>query len=66
MLLAALVLTLLNPAPPAPQPAHDSRKAECLKTCAGHPKDASGQKLLACLQRCEPPAPAVAPDAGVP
>lgn len=66
MLLAALVLTLLNPAPPAPQPASESLKAECLKTCAGAPKHANGQKLLACLQRCEPPAPAVAPDAGAP
>lgn len=55
MLLGALVLALLNPvpAPPAPKAPVDAR-AECLKTCAGAPKDATGKALLACLRRCEP------------
>jgi hypothetical protein len=58
MLLAALLL--LASTPPAPAPT-DTDRAECLKYCAGAPKDATGQKLLACLNRCEAPA-----DAGVP
>lgn len=68
MLLAALVLSLaVAPASPAPPPAPQAtRQADCLRSCAGAPKDASGQKLMACLQRCEAPAPASAPDAGVP
>jgi hypothetical protein len=60
MLLATLLLLAGAPAttPPAPK---DSDRAECLKQCAGAPKDATGQKLLACLNRCEVPT-----DAGVP
>ena len=54
MLLGALLLTLLSPVPaPPPKPAVDGR-AECLKRCAGAPKDATGKKLLACLRSCEP------------
>lgn len=55
MLLGALVLTLLTPvpAPPAPKPPADVR-AECLKACAGAPKDATGAALLQCLRQCEP------------
>lgn len=33
-------------------------RAECLKRCAGAPKDAKGQALLVCLEQCR------APDAG--
>ena len=58
MLLGALLLALLNPVPPV-SPA--DVRAECLKTCAGAPKGATGAVLLHCLQRCEP-SPA---DAGV-
>ncbi|MDP1823366.1 MAG: hypothetical protein Q8L48_08995 [Archangium sp.] len=61
MLLGALVLALLTPVPVpvTPKPAVDAR-AECLKACAGAPKDATGKRLLQCLRSCEPP------DAGVP
>ncbi len=63
MLLGTLLLALLNPVPPkAPAPAPVDMRAECMKSCAGAPKDSTGQTLLACLQRCEPTAPA---DAGV-
>lgn len=63
MLLGTLLLALLNPVPPpAPAPAPVDVRAECLKTCAGAPKDSTGKSLLACLQRCEP---APAADAGV-
>lgn len=58
MLLAALLL--LAGATPVPAKG-DTDRAECLKQCAGAPKDATGQKLLACLAQCEAPA-----DAGVP
>lgn len=62
MMLGALLLALLNPVPVAPAPrAPVDVRAECLKSCAGAPKDATGQVLLACLQRCEP-----AIDAGTP
>ena len=56
MLLGALVLALLNPAPPAPQSrdAGVSVQTACLKTCAGAPKDAQGAVLLECLRSCEP------------
>ena len=62
MLLGSLLLALVVPAPVpvAPKPPVDVR-AECLKRCAGAPKDASGRQLLECLQRCEQPAT----DAGV-
>ena len=61
MLLGALVLALLNPVPvSAPPKAPVDVRAECLKSCAGAPKDASGPVLLQCLQRCEP-----STDAGV-
>ncbi|MDP3153976.1 MAG: hypothetical protein Q8N23_14985 [Archangium sp.] len=58
MLLGAILLALLNPVP-ATSPA--DVRAECLKTCAGAPKGATGEVLLHCLQRCEP----AAADAGV-
>lgn len=41
---------------PKPQTPVDQRAA-CLKTCAGEPKNASGEKLLACLKQCDAPAP---------
>lgn len=61
MLLGALVLALLTPVPVpvTPKPAVDVR-AECLRACAGAPKDATGNRLLQCLRACEP-----AGDAGV-
>lgn len=68
MLFAALVV-LLGASPSAPAPAPSPRatqQADCLRTCAGAPREASGQRLMTCLQRCEAPAPAPAPDAGVP
>lgn len=50
--------------PAAPPPRVDAR-AECLKACAGAPKDATGQHLLACLNRCEvKSSQAAQPDAG--
>ena len=55
MLLGALLLTLLNPVPVVSQTPVDVR-AECLKRCAGAPKDATGRALLQCLERCEPAA----------
>jgi hypothetical protein len=59
MLLAAL-LVLLGASPAAPAPStRATQQADCLRGCAG---EASGQRLVACLQRCEAPAP----DAGVP
>lgn len=63
MLLAALVLALAAP-PPAPatpptQNPNNTQRAECLRQCAGAPKDATGKKLMACLQACE-----TKPDAG--
>jgi hypothetical protein len=63
MLLGALVLALLNPVPerPVSSGAATDVRAECLKSCAGAPKDATGAVLIQCLQRCEPPAA----DAGV-
>ena len=55
MLLGALLLNLLTPVPaPAPKPAPLDVRAECMKRCAGAPKDAKGTQLLACLQSCEP------------
>ena len=33
------------------------QRAACLKTCAGEPKNASGEKLMACLKQCEAPQP---------
>ncbi|MFZ5439990.1 MAG: hypothetical protein ACOZQL_08265 [Myxococcota bacterium] len=60
MLLRALGVMALMAVPasagapaPQPQPRNDAR-AECLKMCAGAPKDADGRRLLACLTRCEP------------
>lgn len=65
MLPGALVLALLMPVPVPvpvrPKPAVDVR-AECLKSCAGAPKDATGKRLLQCLRSCEP----AAADAGSP
>jgi hypothetical protein len=58
MLLATLLLLAGAPQPSTPP---ESDRAACLKDCAGAPKDATGQKLLACLNRCEPAA-----DAGIP
>jgi hypothetical protein len=51
MLLGALLLALLNPVPP---PVPVNVRTECLKTCAGAPKDAKGAALLQCLERCAP------------
>lgn len=62
MLLGTLLLALLNPVPPPAPAAPVDVRAECLKSCAGAPKDATGKSLLACLQRCEPTSAA---DAGV-
>lgn len=70
LLLRALGLAVLLAMPaeaetqptPAPPPRVDAR-AECLKACAGAPKDATGQHLLACLNRCDAVKPAQ-PDAG--
>lgn len=59
MLLGALVLTLLSPVPLVAPKAPVDERAECLKTCAGAPRDATGAVLLQCLRRCE------GPDAGV-
>ena len=54
MLLGALLVSLLSPVPPpAPKTPVDAR-AECLKRCAGAPKESTGQQLLACLNACEP------------
>ena len=55
MLLGSLLLALVVPAPVpvAPKPPVDVR-AECLKACAGAPKDATGAALLQCLRQCEP------------
>ena len=59
MFLGALILALLGPGPVGvtPKPTVDPR-AECLKSCAGAPKDATGKQLMDCLGRCD------APDAG--
>lgn len=56
---------VLMTVPPAvePAPKRDAR-AECLKRCAGAPKEATGARLLACLSACEAPAKPEAPDAG--
>ena len=62
MLLGSLLLALVIPAPAPVAPKPADARAECLKSCAGAPKDASGKLLLQCLQRCEAPAT----DAGVP
>jgi len=53
------VLALMN-GPPSEAPATPPMdvRAECLKGCAGAPKTATGQKLLACIDQC------AAPDAG--
>jgi hypothetical protein len=54
MLLGALLVTLLAPVPnPAPKTPVDVR-ADCLKRCAGAPKESTGQQLLQCLSACEP------------
>lgn len=47
------VLALMNgpPSEPPATPPMDVR-AECLKGCAGAPKTATGQKLLACIEQC--------------
>lgn len=70
LLLRALGLAVLLAMPaeaetPAPPPPRVDARAECLKACAGAPKDATGQHLLACLNRCEvKPSQAAQPDAG--
>lgn len=68
MVLRALGVMVLMAVPPAaePPPKVDAR-AECLKRCAGAPKDATGARLLACLSTCETPVVkrVEAPDAGL-
>ncbi len=56
MLLGTLLLALLVPAPAPVEVAVESKnaRAECMKTCAGAPKDATGAVLLQCLRSCEP------------
>ncbi|MGV3621425.1 MAG: hypothetical protein ACO1OB_11445 [Archangium sp.] len=54
-LLVLLSLTAFAEDPKAPPPIDE--RAACLKTCAGDPKTASGEKLMACLKQCAPPAP---------
>lgn len=58
--LAILVLSALPAAPVQPSTPATAR-VECLRSCAGAPKEATGARLLACLGRCD--APTV--DAGV-
>lgn len=53
MLLGSLLLTLLSPVPQPPAAQPPEERAECLRTCAGAPKEATGQHLMACLQGCE-------------
>ncbi|PZR10477.1 MAG: hypothetical protein DI536_19730 [Archangium gephyra] len=58
--LAGLLVVLLPVAalaedPKTPPPI--DQRAACLKTCAGEPKNASGEKLMACLKQCEAPQP---------
>ena len=62
MLLGSLLLALLIQGPAAPAPKPTDARAECLRSCAGAPKDADGKALIGCLHRCETPAV----DAGVP
>lgn len=72
LVLAVLLLTrsVLAQEPPASVTACDDA-AQCLKSCAGDPKQARGEKLMQCLQQCESRCapvkqpPPVAPDAGV-
>ncbi len=58
--LAILVLSAIPAAPVQPSTPANTR-VECLKSCAGAPKEATGARLLECLNRCD--APTV--DAGV-
>lgn len=60
--LAAVLLAGISLAEEAPRPVTADERAQCLKQCAGAPRDATGPALLACLSRCE--AAAAAPDAG--
>ncbi len=63
MVLRALAVVVLFsvPVPPAKTPVNV--RAECMKACAGAPKEASGAHLLECLHRCEA---ASSSDGGVP
>lgn len=49
-----------------PPPSLRQEDASCLRRCAGLPKEARGEKLLACLSQCERPAASHQPDAGGP
>ena len=59
----ALVIICLAAVAVAGSPQPDDKAAECLRQCAGRPKDAEGARLLACLARCEH---SKAPDGGTP
>lgn len=53
-------------APPVAPGASCNEAAQCLKVCAGDPKNAQGAKLMQCLQQCEARcAPKGLADAGV-
>jgi hypothetical protein len=54
MLLGALLVTLLSPVPNPPAKVPVDARAECLKRCAGVPKESTGKQLLQCLSACEP------------
>lgn len=61
--LALGAAALAGPAATLPPPPPSNEAANCLKRCAGDPKDARGERLLACLERC---ASQKRPDAGTP
>lgn len=50
VLLALLSFPALAEEPQLPPPA--DQRAACLKTCAGEPKEATPEKLMACLKGC--------------
>jgi hypothetical protein len=59
--LSAGAAAFAGPRSVPPPPGNEA--AQCLKRCAGEPKDARGERLLACLERCESQKQ---PDAGTP